>query len=65
MPTPQASGSGTTYRSNPRLHSGHTQPVGVAVVVEAAHMCMQMRGIQKQNSVYHHICLHGRLSNPR
>jgi GTP cyclohydrolase I len=26
-------------------------PLGVAVVVEARHMCMQMRGIQKQNSV--------------
>jgi len=26
-------------------------PLGVAIVIEAKHMCMQMRGIQKQNSV--------------
>jgi len=29
----------------------HLKPVGAACIVEAQHMCMQMRGVDKQNSV--------------
>jgi GTP cyclohydrolase IA len=34
-------------------------PVGVAVVIEAKHLCMMMRGVQKQNSVMTTSCLLG------
>ena len=27
------------------------EPIGVAVIMEGQHMCMQMRGVQKQNSL--------------
>jgi GTP cyclohydrolase I len=37
-------------RSNKNCIQEALDPLGVAVV-EAQHMCMQMRGIQKQNSV--------------
>jgi len=35
------------------------QPLGVAVVIEARHLCMQMRGVQKQNSKTTTSAFHG------
>jgi GTP cyclohydrolase I len=35
------------------------QPTGVAVVIEAKHLCMMMRGVEKQNSVMTTSCLLG------
>jgi len=35
------------------------EPSGVAVVVEAKHLCMMMRGVEKQNSVMKTSCLLG------
>lgn len=37
----------------------HTQAAGVAVVIEARHLCMMMRGVEKQNSVMTTSCLLG------
>jgi GTP cyclohydrolase IA len=35
------------------------QPTGVAVVIEAKHLCMMMRGVEKQNSIMKTSCLLG------
>src|ERR1700686_840969 len=34
-------------------------PIGVAVVMEATHLCMSMRGVEKQNSVAVTSAMHG------
>lgn len=38
-------------------------PLGVAVVIEAKHLCMMMRGIQKQNSVTTTSAFYGEFEN--
>lgn len=35
------------------------EPIGVAVVIEAKHLCMMMRGVEKQNSIMKTSCLLG------
>ncbi len=40
-------------------------PLGVAVVIEARHLCMQMRGVQKQNSVTTTSAFTGEFENDR
>lgn len=41
------------------------KPLGVAVVIEAHHLCMQMRGVQKQNSVTTTSAFTGEFENDR
>ncbi len=47
----------TTQIADAIMESLH--PDGVAVVIEAKHLCMMMRGVQKQNSVMTTSCLLG------
>ena len=42
-----------------------TQAAGVAVVIEAQHMCMMMRGVEKQNSTMHTSVMLGAFREPR
>ena len=47
----------TTQIADALMHALH--PSGVAVVIEAKHLCMMMRGVEKQNSVMKTSCLLG------
>ncbi|BBM84093.1 GTP cyclohydrolase 1 2 [Candidatus Uabimicrobium amorphum] len=39
------------------------QPLGVGVVVESKHLCMMMRGVEKQNSLMKTSCMLGNFRN--
>ncbi|HMT11259.1 MAG TPA: GTP cyclohydrolase I, partial [Ignavibacteria bacterium] len=39
------------------------EPKGVAVVSEAKHLCMMMRGVEKQNSIATASCMLGRFKS--
>jgi GTP cyclohydrolase IA len=47
----------TTQVADALMRSLH--PLGVAVVIEAKHLCMMMRGVEKQNSIMKTSCLLG------
>jgi len=40
-------------------------PHGVAVIMEATHMCMRMRGVEKQNSIVNTSAMLGKFQNDR
>ena len=44
-------GAGAPYAPDIELDQGNTEPAGRCGVIEASHLCMMMRGVEKQNSV--------------
>jgi GTP cyclohydrolase IA len=42
-----------------KFRKGCTDALGVGVVIEAQHLCMMMRGVEKQNSLMTTSCMLG------
>ena len=57
-----SAGSGTLNYSNSEAIKESLNPRGGCGGLEAQHLCMMMRGVQKQNSVTNHICFFRRVS---
>ena len=56
---PPPAGAGAAHEPDRRHHPRKGRPSGVAVVMEGTHLCMSMRGVQKQNSFAVTSAMHG------
>ena len=63
LPVVVASGNGARSNQIADVVRDKIKPIGVAVVVEATHLCMSMRGVEKQNSFAVTSAMHGAFRN--
>ena len=53
----------STYSPGAYRFVDKTNAAGAAVIIEAQHMCMMMRGVEKQNSIMTTSCMLGAFRN--